>query len=65
VRKNGGSRVRIAGQLIDAETGMQLWADKFGNVHFGPTPPTTVKVPLAVRDAHAEPPTGCLRLRRI
>jgi TolB-like protein len=28
VRK-GGNRVRIAGQLIDAETGAHLWADRF------------------------------------
>ena len=28
VRK-GGNRVRIAGQLIDAETGTHLWADRF------------------------------------
>ena len=28
VRKAGG-RVRIAGQLIDAETGAHLWADRF------------------------------------
>jgi tetratricopeptide (TPR) repeat protein len=28
VRK-GGNRVRITGQLIDAETGMHLWADRF------------------------------------
>src|SRR5205823_7684288 len=28
VRK-GGNRVRITGQLIDAETGTHLWADRF------------------------------------
>jgi adenylate cyclase len=28
VRK-GGNRVRITGQLIDAETGAHLWADRF------------------------------------
>src|SRR5262249_57128917 len=28
VRKSGG-RVRITGQLIDAETGVHLWADRF------------------------------------
>src|ERR1700732_2794254 len=28
VRK-GGNRIRITGQLIDAETGTHLWADRF------------------------------------
>ena len=28
VRKSGG-RVRIAGQLIEAETGAHIWADRF------------------------------------
>ncbi len=32
VRK-AGSRVRIAGQLIDAETGAHLWADSFDGAH--------------------------------
>ncbi len=27
--RKGGNRVRITGQLIDAETGMHLWADRF------------------------------------
>ena len=32
VRKAGGNRVRITGQLIDAATGMHLWADRFDSL---------------------------------
>lgn len=34
VRK-AGNRIRIAGQLIDAETGAHLWADRFEGTHQG------------------------------
>ena len=49
VRK-GGSQVRITGQLVDAETGNHLWAERYDRITSSPAPlswTTTTRKPMA------------------